>query len=128
MQGLGHAAGGDVKCLGDLLIGKVLEITKAEDLAFALSIDGAEAGVEWTQEQPNTLSVRRRAGSWEALPKDPTLLADCERHAIKPRIYIPEEPDKPNEWSFLIHRDDWQDGMHSVDFDGLNCLGIWAGD
>src|SRR5438067_3800215 len=42
---------------------------------IALSIDGAEAGVEWNQEQPNTLSMRRRAGTWEVLPKDPALLA-----------------------------------------------------
>ncbi len=41
---------------------------------IALSIDGAEAGVDWNQEQPNTLTIRRRH-AWEVLPRDPTLLA-----------------------------------------------------
>jgi predicted dehydrogenase len=42
---------------------------------ITLSIDGAQAGLEWNQELPNTLSQRRRAGSWEVLPKDPARLA-----------------------------------------------------
>jgi predicted dehydrogenase len=42
---------------------------------LTLSVDGATAGLDWNQEQPNTLSVRRRAPAWELLPKDPTLLA-----------------------------------------------------
>jgi len=42
---------------------------------ITLSLDGAAGGLDWNQEQPNTLTVRRRAPSWELLPKDPTLLA-----------------------------------------------------
>jgi predicted dehydrogenase len=42
---------------------------------LAFSIDGAEAGLEWNQEQPNILSIRRRAPAWDVLPKDPALLA-----------------------------------------------------
>ena len=42
---------------------------------ITLSIDGADGGLDWNQEQPNTLTVRRRAPAWELLPKDPTLLA-----------------------------------------------------
>jgi predicted dehydrogenase len=41
---------------------------------IALSVDGAIGGLDWNQEQPNTLSVRRRAPAWELVPKDPTLL------------------------------------------------------
>jgi predicted dehydrogenase len=42
---------------------------------IVLSIDGSQAGVDWNQEQPNSLTVRRRAPAWELLPKDPTLMA-----------------------------------------------------
>jgi predicted dehydrogenase len=42
---------------------------------ITLSVDGAGGGLDWNQEQPNTLVVRRRAPAWELLPKDPTLLA-----------------------------------------------------
>lgn len=41
---------------------------------LTLSLDAAQGGLEWNQEQPNTLTVRRVAGR-EVLPKDPTLLA-----------------------------------------------------
>jgi predicted dehydrogenase len=41
---------------------------------ITISIDGATGGLDWNQEQPNTLTVRRRAPAWEVVPKDPTLL------------------------------------------------------
>lgn len=41
---------------------------------ITLSVDGAAGGLDWNQEQPNTLTVRRRAPGWEILPKDPALL------------------------------------------------------
>lgn len=41
---------------------------------IALSIDGADGGLDWNQEQPNVLTVRRRAAS-EVVVKDPLLLA-----------------------------------------------------
>ncbi len=41
---------------------------------LTFSIDGARAGLEWNQEQPNTLTIRRPSG-WEVLPRDPLLLA-----------------------------------------------------
>lgn len=41
---------------------------------ITFSIDGTEAGLEWNQEQPNTLTIRR-PGGWEVVPRDPTLLA-----------------------------------------------------
>jgi predicted dehydrogenase len=40
-----------------------------------LSVDGLEAGLDWNQEQPNTLAVRHLAPAWELIPKDPLLLA-----------------------------------------------------
>lgn len=42
---------------------------------IALSIDGGRGGLEWNQEQPNTLTIRRREPSSEVLPKDPAVLA-----------------------------------------------------
>ena len=42
---------------------------------ITLSLDGATGGLDWNQEQPNTLTVRRAAPAWELLPKDPMLLA-----------------------------------------------------
>ena len=42
---------------------------------LTFSIDGGAAGLEWNQEQPNTLTIRRRAPAWDVVPKDPTLLA-----------------------------------------------------
>jgi predicted dehydrogenase len=41
---------------------------------LTLSVDGATGGLDWNQEQPNTLTVRRREPAWQIVPKDPTLL------------------------------------------------------
>jgi predicted dehydrogenase len=49
------------------------QVSAGHKNCIALSIDGARSGLEWNQEQPNTLTIRRVA-SWEVLPKDPTLL------------------------------------------------------
>src|SRR5581483_4229079 len=49
------------------------QVSAGHKNCIALSIDGARGGLEWNQEQPNTLTIRRTA-SWEVLPKDPTLL------------------------------------------------------
>jgi predicted dehydrogenase len=42
---------------------------------LTLSIDGAGGGLDWNQEQPNSLSVRRNAPAWALMSKDPTLMA-----------------------------------------------------
>jgi predicted dehydrogenase len=42
---------------------------------LTLSIDGAEAGLDWNQEQPNTLTIRRRSPAWEVVQRDPAILA-----------------------------------------------------
>jgi predicted dehydrogenase len=41
---------------------------------LTLAVDGATGGVDWNQEQPNTVTVRRRAPASQVLPKDPMLL------------------------------------------------------
>ncbi len=41
---------------------------------LTLSIDGAAGGMDWNQEQPNTLTVRRREPGWQIVPKDPMLM------------------------------------------------------
>jgi predicted dehydrogenase len=41
---------------------------------ITLSADGATGGLDWNQEHPNTLTVRRYAPAWELVPKDPMLL------------------------------------------------------
>jgi predicted dehydrogenase len=51
---------------------------------LTFSIDGAEAGLEWNQEQPNTLTIRRPSG-WEVVPRDPALLApEAAAQALTP--------------------------------------------
>lgn len=52
----------------------VSQVSAGHKNHIALSIDGAAGGLEWNQEQPNTLTVRRPAAS-EVLVKDPVLLA-----------------------------------------------------
>jgi len=42
---------------------------------ITISVDGATGGLDWNQEQPNSLTVRRPAPGWGGvLPKDPALL------------------------------------------------------
>ncbi len=41
---------------------------------ITLSVDGKTGGLDWNQEQPNTLTVRRREPAWQVLPKDPMLM------------------------------------------------------
>ncbi len=43
---------------------------------LTLSIDGSQAGLDWDQEQPNTLAVRRVAPGIEVVQRDPALLCD----------------------------------------------------
>jgi predicted dehydrogenase len=52
---------------------------------LTLSLDGSQAGLDWDQEQPNTLTVRRVAPSIEVVQRDPGLLcADAASLAHTP--------------------------------------------
>lgn len=53
----------------------VSQVSAGHRNQITLSVDGADAGLDWDQEQPNTLAIRRRASTTEILPKDPALLA-----------------------------------------------------
>jgi predicted dehydrogenase len=61
---------------------------------LTISVDGAAAGVDWNQEQPNTLSIRRQLTASEVLIKDPLLLApDAARLARFPGGHPEGYPD-----------------------------------
>jgi hypothetical protein len=54
---------------------------------------------------------------------------DAANHIRHPHIWISRESiETGSRWAFVIERDDAPDFGYQVEFDGIRCLGIWAGD
>ena len=54
---------------------------------------------------------------------------DAQHHVSNPHIWIDREfIEMGTRWAFVVERDDAPDFGYHVEFDGVTCLGIWAGD
>ena len=53
-----------------------------------------------------------------------------ERHVKDPVIWIDRDiraEDGPLRWSLVLHHDEWPDYGWHIEFDGTQCVEIWAG-
>lgn len=53
------------------------------------------------------------------------------RHLRKPTVCVGRqalEEDGPDCWSFVLQRDDWEDGIFNIGFEKGKALFIWSGD
>lgn len=53
-----------------------------------------------------------------------------EQHARDPTVWIDRDglvEDGPLRWALVVHHDEWPDFGWHIEFDGSQCIAVWAG-